>query len=49
MKYFPKHDGRRKRANAQHLAACEAARTTGAAYTWLWCDGGITHMVSEAV
>jgi len=48
MRYAPRRDGGRKRANARHLAACGMARATGAAYTWLWCDGGITRMVSEA-
>lgn len=45
MRYVPRYDGRRRRVNAQHLAACEVARLTGAPYTWLWQDGGISHIV----
>ncbi len=47
--YSPKTDNRRRRANQRHLDACTLAHKTGAAYTWLWNDGGITHVVGSVI
>lgn len=44
MRYIPKTD-RRKKLHILHIEACRLAATLGRAYTWLWIDGGITHMV----
>lgn len=46
MRYFPKTD-RRKKQHLRHIEACKLATELGYAYTWLWIDGGITHVVAR--
>ena len=45
-RYTPKVDGRCALLK-KHLAAVRLAEATGADYTWLWLDGGITHCVGK--
>ncbi len=47
-RYTPKVD-RRRALTKKHLAAVRVAEATGAGYTWLWLDGGITHCVGREV